>query len=230
MRYRNKKYVIIPRFQKLYSTLVINMSKGLLFAISGPSGVGKTTIANEILVRTSSTFFHSDSKQVKPHCKKTLNLSRVVTCTTRLQRDGEKNGVDYFFLKKEEFLKHKAAGDFIESSEVYGNYYGILVETILKGIDNGNNSLLVINWEGFRKIKQKFSNKVIGFFLVPPSLKDLEMRIRSRETDSEETIRSRMKMAKEDITHKNEFDFCIENVKVDETSRIIIEKILKYTQ
>jgi guanylate kinase len=185
--------------------------KGFLFVISGPSAVGKTSVANELL------------KQKK------INLQRIITCTTRTKRNGEVEGVDYFFMSKDEFLRYSENGDFAEMSEVYGNYYGILVSTIKEKIEQGINALLVINWEGFLKIKRSFKENVIGFFLLPPSLKDLETRIRSRGTDSEDIIKQRLNMITEDMRHKDEFDFRVKNVKIADATSEIFEKIANIT-
>lgn len=185
------------------------MKQGFLFVISGPSAVGKTSVASEIL-------------------KREKKLSRIITCTTRSIRKGEINGADYYFISVNEFLQHKNNGDFAEYAEVYGNYYGVLLSTIKEKIDNGLNSLLVVNWKGYLKIKHTFKKQVIGFFLVPPSINDLETRIRGRGTDSEEVIAHRMEMITEDMQHKDEFEFCIENVKIDETASNILEIINEY--
>lgn len=181
--------------------------KGFLFVISGPSAVGKTSVANELLKR------------------KKINLQRIITCTTRAKRNDEVEDVDYFFMSKDEFLRHSEDGDFAEMSEVYGNYYGILISTIKEKIEQGINALLVINWEGFLKIKKSFGENVIGFFLLPPSLNDLEIRIRSRGTDSEDIIKHRMNMVAEDMRHKEEFDFCVKNVKISDAASEIFAKI-----
>ena len=185
--------------------------KGFLFVISGPSAVGKTSVANELLK------------------KKKINLQRIITCTTRTKRNGEVEGVDYFFMSKDEFLRYSENGDFAEMSEVYGNYYGILVSTIKEKIEQGINALLVINWEGFLKIKRSFKENVIGFFLLPPSLKDLETRIRSRGADSEDIIKQRLNMITEDMRHKDEFDFRVKNVKIADATSEIFEKIANIT-
>ena len=182
------------------------MKKGFLFVISGPSAVGKTTVANELL-------------------KREIGLQRVITCTTRAKREGELDGVDYFFMTKDEFLQRAENGEFAENSEVYGNYYGILLSTIKEKIERGINTLLVINWEGFLKIKKLFGNKVVGFFLIPPSLNDLETRIRARGTDTEDVIKRRMDMIAEDMKHKDEFDFCVKNIKIADAASEIIAKI-----
>lgn len=223
------------------------LQRNFLFVISGPSAVGKTTVASAILdhykeLRAqkqqqqkaqneelqakagggefSEGLSHGISHDASSNVSK---ISRVVTCTTRSKRGGEVDGVDYIFLTKEEFFRRKDLGDFVEFSEVYGNYYGVLFSVIQDKIDSGENSLLVINWEGFQKIKKKFGEKVVGVFLTPPSARELENRIRNREQDSEETIQNRMKVAEEDMRHKDEFDHCIENDVLDKTVDKIIE-------
>lgn len=181
---------------------------GFLFVISGPSGVGKTTIAEFVLRLDSS-------------------IQKFVTCTTRNMRPGERNGVDYHFLSKEEFIAHVNAGDFIEYSEVYGNMYGVLASNIQYNIDLGITSLLVINWEGFLKIKK--SNQVIGIFIAPPSMKELESRIRSRG-DSEETIQKRLALNFEDMKHEKEYDHIVINDEIDKCAHAILKIIDTYRQ
>ena len=182
------------------------MNKGFLFVISGPSAVGKTSVANELLKQEST-------------------LQRIITCTTRPKRKGEVNEVDYLFMSKEDFLHHAEHGDFAEMSEVYGNYYGILLSTIKENLEKKINSLLLLNWEGFLKIKKTFKENVVGFFLLPPSLIELEARIRMRGTDSEDVIKHRMNMIAKDMQHKDEFDFCVKNIKISDAVSEILSKI-----
>lgn len=180
---------------------------GRLFVISGPSAVGKSTVAQEIL-------------------KLNKKISRVVTCTTRKIRSGETNGVDYNFMSVDEFLKRKSNDEFIECSNVYGNYYGILLASILEKIsEKGSAALLVINWEGFLKIKKAIPEKVYGIFLIPPSMSELENRMRKRSTESEEDIKKRMDAAAEDMSHEKEFDISVKNVSIDQASKEILEII-----
>lgn len=179
-----------------------------LFVISGPSAVGKTSIVKELL-------------KLEP------SLSRIITCTTRKIRDGELNGVDYFFFDKNEFLMKRESGDFVEFSEVYGNYYGILFDTINNSLNEKRKSILTINWEGFLKIKKHFGSAVCGIFLLPPSIEHLEKRIRARSTDSEEIIRKRLCASSEDIVHANEFEHQVINDDLNKAAQEILSIINK---
>lgn len=185
--------------------------KGYLFVISGPSAVGKTSVVGELL-------------KIEP------SLSRIITCTTRKIRSGERDGVDYFFFEKDEFLKEKEAGDFVEFSEVYGNYYGVLLETIKNTIEAGKNSILTISWEGFLKIKKIFPDDVFGIFLLPPTFDHLEQRIRGRSTDSEEIIQRRLLASREDLSHAHEFDHQVVNDSFDEAVREVLSIIRMQTR
>ena len=213
--------------------------RNFLFVFSGPSAVGKTTVANAVLKhyeelsrekKKSQNSLQSESEQSDFGRKfeSIRYISRIVTCTTRNRREGEVDGVDYIFLTKEEFLQRKDRGEFAEFSEVYGNYYGVLFSTIRGKIDSKENSLLVINWEGFFKIKEKFGEQVVGIFIAPPSLETLENRIRSRRQDSEEIIRRRMKAVADDMQHKDEFEYCVENDVLNKTVDKVIEILNGY--
>ena len=182
------------------------VDSGFLFIISGPSAVGKTSVVGELL-------------KIEP------SLSRIITCTTRKIRNGERDGVDYFFFKKDEFLKKKDIGGFVEFSEVYGNYYGVLFETIKNALEVGKNSVLIINWEGFLKIKKIFPDDVCGIFLLPPTFDHLERRIRIRSTDSEEIIQRRLLASREDLSHAHEFDHQVVNDNFDEAVRRVLSII-----
>jgi guanylate kinase len=177
-----------------------------LFVVSGPSAVGKTSIISELLKMDNS-------------------LKRVVTCTTRSAREMEQHGIDYFFMSKEEFRERNGKGEFVEFSEVYGNYYGVMLSTVAEKIHDGESAVLAMNWEGFAKIKGALGKNTYGFFITPPSLNDLETRIRSRGTDSEETIDHRLKMAESDMAHSGIFDFCVENRNILETATTVLKRV-----
>lgn len=179
---------------------------GTLFVVSGPSAVGKSTVVESVL-------------RINP------KLIRVITCTSRVPRKGEENGRDYIFLDKNDFLQRIQNNEFIEFSEVYGNYYGVLLSEIRKITDSGQNAVLVINWEGFQKIKQVISSPVIGIFINPPSLKALEERIKGRNTDSQEVINHRLSLARNDMKHADIYDKRVVNRDIEETAQQIVEYI-----
>jgi guanylate kinase len=179
---------------------------GHLFVISGPSAVGKTSVVNEIL-------------------KNDKSLQRVVSCTTRPQRKTERTGLDYFFITKEEFLTRQKNGDFLEYAEIYGNFYGVLLSHIKEKLDMEEDVLLAINWEGFSKIKKVLDKNVYGFFLIPSSIKDLELRIESRGTELQSAINCRLESAQEDMKHSDFYDFCFENNLLTETANSILKQM-----
>lgn len=181
--------------------------KGTLFVISGPSAVGKTSVAEAVLSRKSE------------------GIRRVITCTTRAPRGTEKNDVDYIFMTVDDFVSRVQRDEFMEHSKVYENYYGVLQSTVDEILNSGCNALLLTNWEGFRKIKGKMPDCAVGVFILPPSMDTLEERIRNRGTDSEETIRKRMKMSAEDMLHADDFDYKVVNNHLEDAVNDVIKII-----
>lgn len=179
---------------------------GHLFVISGPSAVGKTSIVRYLLDK-------------KPQ------LSRVVTCTTRSIRENERDGVDYMFLSKEDFKEKIECNEFAEFSEVYNNYYGVLLKSIQESMDKHEVSVLVINWEGFQKVKRFVTENITGIFINPPSIDELEKRIRSRNTEDEGDIQKRLLTARLDIAHASEYDFSVENKEIPQAAKDIFDII-----
>jgi guanylate kinase len=182
------------------------MKRANLFIISGPSAVGKSSVLNEIL-------------KIDP------SLTRIVTCTTRPMRKSEKQGADYFFMKKNDFLAEVEQGNFVEFSEVYGNYYGVMLSTVKEKMEGGEDAILNVNWEGFLKTKSALGDNVYGIFILPPSIEDLELRMKSRGEDSPEVMIHRMNQAKNDIEKSKFYDFCFENADIISTARNILETI-----
>lgn len=178
-----------------------------IFVISGPSGVGKTSIVNEVLKNGTD------------------NLKQVISYTTRAIRENEEDCVHYHFIDREKFLEMETKGDFVESAEVFGNKYGVSrsnIENILKT----HNVLLVINWKGFIKIKELFPRETFGIFIDPPSINELENRIKNRATDSQEEIAKRLSLAQQDISHANIYNVRIVNDDL-ETSAKDLQKIIE---
>ncbi len=166
------------------------MIKGELFILSSPAGGGKTTLSNLLL-------------------KEIPNLVRITTCTTRKPRKGEKNGVDYFFLTKEQFEEMIKNDELLEYAIIHGNYYGTPKKLVLEEIEKGNDVLLIIDVQGMRHIKKKFEN-LTTVFLIPPSFEELVNRMKKRG-DSEEEIKRRLETAKKELPAWREYDYIVIN-------------------
>lgn len=165
--------------------------KGLLIVISAPSGTGKTTLTHMLL-------------------KEFPNLEFSVSYTTRKPRPGEVNGKDYFFVDRKTFEKMVEERDFLEWAEVYGNLYGTSKTQVLKALHQGKDVLLDIDTQGALQVKKNFPEAVL-IFILPPSLKELERRLRNRGTDDEETIERRLKIARKEIERAPLYDYIVVN-------------------
>lgn len=172
---------------------------GNLFIISAPSGAGKTSLVQRLLVINSG-----------------IRLS--ISYTTRLPRPGEVNGREYHFVSRDEFVQMSERGDFLESAEVYGNLYGTSESWINSQLHEGSDILLEIDWQGAAQVRRLFP-EAISIFILPPSIEALHTRLSGRRQDSEEVIAKRMAAAREDISHVSEFDYVIINDKLDEALR-----------
>lgn len=174
-----------------------NNLRGVVLVISSPSGAGKTTICKKILEEVNG-----------------INLS--VSVTTRKKRKDEVEGVDYFFKNDEEFLLMIKNDEFIENAKVFGNYYGTLKEEVLKKIKNGVDVLVDIDWQGTRQIQKHIPEDIVKIFILPPSIKELECRLRNRASENEEDFLKRMLEARKEISHFDEYDFIIINENINE--------------
>jgi guanylate kinase len=173
--------------------------RGLLVVISGPSGVGKTSVAGRLL--------------------RSPQFARAVTATTRAPRPGETDGVDYRFLGEAEFKAGIAAGEFLEHAEVHGRLYGTprkAVESILR---RGLACLLVIDVQGAATLRRE-GVEALYVFVAPPSEEELERRLRSRKTDSAADISSRLATARAELARRNEYDTVVIN---DDLERVVGE-------
>lgn len=179
-----------------------------LIIISSPSGAGKSTLCHLII-------------QNDPLIK--LSIS----ATTRPQRPKEIHGQNYFFISKSEFDHKQRDSQFLESAQVFDHHYGTPRKPVEEEIKKGNCVLFDIDWQGARQIKEKFSaNEVVSIFILPPSMPELERRLRARASDSEEIVQNRMKKARDEISHFNEYDFILVNDDLNNTYqriRAIIE-------
>lgn len=162
-----------------------------LYVISGSSGVGKGTVIKEFLNK------HPEFK---------LSIS----CTTRKKRDGEEHGVNYFFLSKEEFANCVQNGEFLEWAEFSGNCYGTKKSFVEKTLQNGDNLILEIDTKGALNVK-KIMPEAVLIFILPPSIEELEARLRGRHTETEEAIQKRLASIKTEIENSQYFDYKIVN-------------------
>lgn len=169
--------------------------KGLLIVLSGPSGVGKGTVRKEIFSQGDMVFKYS------------------ISATTRAPREGEVDGVDYFFKTREEFEELIKQDKLLEYAEFDGNYYGTPIDFVKKTLDEGTDVFLEIEVKGARQVREKFPDGLF-IFLVPPSLKELKNRITTRGTETEEAINNRLNTAKEEIEMMHLYDYVVENDEV----------------
>ena len=156
------------------------MKRGLLIIFSGPSGVGKGTVRD---------YFMKDDE---------LNLTYSISMTTRKPRNGEQNGVDYLFVDKEEFEKAIEAGDLLEWAEFVGNYYGTPLSQVEKLRNEGKNVILEIEVQGAEQVQAKVPD-AISIFMIPPTMEELEKRIRGRKSEPEEVIQERLAKAEKEM-------------------------------
>ncbi len=178
------------------------------YVISGSSGVGKGTVIKEFLRRNP-------------------NFRLSISCTTRGMREGEVDGVNYFFLNREEFQNCIKNNEFLEWAEFSGNFYGTKREFVEKCLENDENLILEIDTKGALQVQSLMDNAVL-IFIAPPSVQELEKRLRGRHTETEEAIQKRLNSIKLEIENSKHFDYKIINDTVEnavkELERIILEK------
>ncbi len=172
------------------------MSQGGLYVVAAPSGAGKTSLVKALLQKDTA-----------------IRLS--VSYTTRAPRPGEVDGVDYHFVSVDAFRQMSARGEFLESAEVYGNYYGTSQAWIAREIAAGRDILLEIDWQGAAQVKKHFP-EAVTLFILPPSIEALRQRLSGRGQDSPEVIEKRMAAARDDISHAAEFEYIIVNDDFDQ--------------
>ncbi|MGL5122699.1 MAG: guanylate kinase [Fusobacteriaceae bacterium] len=183
------------------------MKKGNLFIVSGPSGAGKSTVCK--LVR------------------KMLRINLAISATTRKPRDGERDGVEYHFLSKEEFENKVKNNEFLEYANVHGNYYGTLKEEADLRIERGENVILEIDVQGGIQVRKAYPDAHLIFFKTPVP-EDLERRLRGRGTDAEEIVQLRLKNSLGELKYEEFYDETIINSRVEQACNALIEIIEKY--
>nr|WP_106784103.1 guanylate kinase [Lysinibacillus timonensis] len=181
--------------------------RGLLIVLSGPSGVGKGTVRKELFSQAGTNYEYS------------------VSMTTRKPREGEVDGVDYFFKSREEFEALIEQGGLLEHAEFVGNYYGTPIEYVNETLDAGRDVFLEIEVQGATQIREKAPDALF-IFLAPPSLSELQNRLVNRGTESEEIIKKRIATAKEELEMMSLYDYVVENDEIqracDKINAIIV--------
>lgn len=170
-------------------------TKNNLIIFTGPSGVGKGTIVKQVF---------SDLK----------NIEFSISCTTREIRPAEKDGVNYFFKTKEEFEKMIENDELLEWAEFVGNYYGTPKEFVMNTLEAGNDVFLEIEVQGALQVMEQYP-EAVSIFLVPPSIDELEARLRSRGTEKEEVLQKRLNKAREEMKSVGKFDYIVTNDDLD---------------
>ena len=173
------------------------MREGCLIVVSGPSGTGKGTVCSALL-------------------KKHPEIAYSISATTRKPRTGEQDGVNYYFKEKAVFEEMIQKGELLEWAEVYGNYYGTPLAPIREKLAQGKDILLEIDTQGALNVMEKFPEGVY-IFILPPSLEELEKRIRGRATDAEESIKRRLESAVGEIKLAEKYQYAVVNESVDDT-------------
>lgn len=178
--------------------MLSKINRGLVLIVSSPSGAGKTTICKKLIQDIE-------------------NLSLSVSVTTRLKRQNEIDGKDYFFKSDEEFNKMVKDKKFLEHARVFGYSYGTLKSEINSKITNGINVIVDIDWQGTRQIEEHIPDDIVKIFILPPSIKELEKRLGARATETQDSFKKRMSEARKEISHYIEYDFIIINDDVQES-------------
>ncbi|PQO24477.1 guanylate kinase [Rhodobacteraceae bacterium WD3A24] len=171
--------------------------RGLLIILSSPSGAGKSTLARRLMAWDPEIRFS-------------------VSATTRRPRPGEVEGREYFFRTPEEFRRMIAGGEMLEHAEVFGNHYGSPKAPVEAAMGQGRDTLFDIDWQGGQQVRNSsLAKDVVSIFVLPPSMEELESRLRARGQDSEEVIAQRMAKSRAEISHWAEYDYVLVNRDLD---------------
>ena len=170
--------------------------RGLMFVLSSPSGAGKTTLSRRLLATEEG-------------------VAMSVSVTTRAMRPGEVEGKDYYFIDAAKYDAMVAAGELLEHATVFDNKYGTPKKQVMDALDAGRDVLFDIDWQGTRQLAQSCRADLVSIFLLPPTLDELERRLRTRAQDSDEVVQKRMAKATEEISHWEEYDYVVVNEDLD---------------
>lgn len=187
--------------------------KGKIIILSAPSGTGKSTIIKQLM---------------QDDC---LRLGFSISATSRKPRGTEQHGREYFFLSEDEFQRRIDRGEFVEWEEVYaGVRYGTLESEVNRVTDSGHNLIMDVDVKGALNIKKRFGDKALSIFVMPPSVCELEKRLRSRGTDSEETIMKRLSKAEFEMSFSDKFDTVVVNDSLEDAVAEVDDKIRKFAE
>lgn len=178
-------------------------NKGAILILSGPSGCGKSTLLKEIYKNIDNYYFS-------------------ISTTTRTPRAGEQDGVDYYFVSKEEFEKDIEEGNFLEWAKVHDNYYGTSLKPIIEALNDGKLVIFDIDVQGHKIVRKKLNSQVTSVFITTPSLSILKDRLYSRNSDSNEIIEKRLSNAKEEIDSFLDYDYLIINDDLHKATKEIL--------
>lgn len=178
-------------------------NKGAILILSGPSGCGKSTLLKEIYKNISNYYFS-------------------ISTTTRSPRVGEKDGIDYYFVSKDEFEKDIEAGNFLEWAKVHDNYYGTSLKPIVEALNDGKLVIFDIDVQGHKIVRKKLNSQVTSVFITTPTLTILKDRLYSRNSDSSDIIEKRLSNAKEEINSFLEYDYLIINDDLEKSTKEIL--------
>ncbi|MDG1287364.1 MAG: guanylate kinase [Rickettsiales bacterium] len=175
-----------------------NKRRGMMFVLSSPSGAGKTSLSRALI---------EDDE----------HLILSISATTRDIRPGEEAGKDYFFLSERDFLNKSANDEFLEHAKVFDHHYGTPSQFVDEQLLGGTDVLFDIDWQGTQRLRQKRPDDLVSIFILPPSMEELEDRLRKRAQDNDETVLRRMTKASSEISHWDEYDYVIVNKDFDDS-------------
>ena len=181
----------------------LNNKKGVMLVLSSPSGAGKSSICKSLMSLDT-------------------NLSLSISTTTRKKRPNENSGEDYFFVSTEKFKEMLSNSHFLEHARVFDNYYGTDKSLVEKKINNGEDLIFDIDWQGAQQLREKMREDIVSIFILPPNKKELERRLKSRGQDSAEVVKKRMDGASAEITHWAEYDYVVINEDLNQSVKAVL--------
>jgi len=180
-----------------------NKKKGVMLVLSSPSGAGKSSICKSLMSLDT-------------------NLSLSISTTTRKKRPNENSGEDYIFVSTEKFKEMLSNNHFLEHASVFDNYYGTDKSLVEKKINNGEDLIFDIDWQGAQQLREKMREDIVSIFILPPNKKELERRLKSRGQDSAKVVKKRMDGASAEITHWAEYDYVVINEDLNQSVKAVL--------